>query len=58
MKVNINVHSAASAYGLVKGDTNFSEFFSCCYVGSWQFVVLCQHVVKSGDGDLIVTFKN
>jgi len=63
MKINISVHSAASTYGLVKGNQIFSEF-CCCYVGSWWFyskyvlfVVVCQHVVKSANGDLLITFK-
>jgi len=41
MKININVDSAASACGLVKGDHIFSELFSCCYVRSWRFYSKC-----------------
>jgi hypothetical protein len=64
MKININGHRATSAYALRKDDLNFSEVFSCCYVGSWWFyskyilfVVVCQHVVKSANEDVTITSK-
>ena len=37
MKININEHSATSAYGLVQGDPNFSDFLVVAMWGSWRF---------------------
>ena len=64
MKININVHSAVSAMVWWRSTQILSELFICFCMESWQcysqyilFVVLCQHVAKSANEELTITFN-